>query len=112
MGNIATLYNHPEILYYAPNVASASTVTAFTPQHGGKIRLLSWHVTVTTAGTIQFVSATAGAISGAMSMAASIGYGQAADFGLMETVAGEALQVTLGGAGANLRGYLVAIEVY
>ncbi len=103
MGNMQLLYNQPQPKYVGLDSGAVTEGTLVAAVAGKRIRVLAWYCAPIAASTLEFLSGTT-ALTGAMSLSASIGYGDSADFGLFETEPGEALAWTVG---ASARGYLV-----
>jgi len=90
----------------AISAASSGANTVVAAQTGKQIRVLAYTVVAAAAVDATWKSAST-AISGVMSLAANGGIAQPfTEVGCMQTVAGEALVLTLGGA-VQVSGYLV-----
>ena len=96
---ITGLDSGPFFAKAAPIAEDTTTVVAAVT--GKKIRVLSYTIQgVTLAGTAVFTSA-ATAISGVIATVVLVPFGESNPYGLFETVAGEALRVTMATATAT-----------
>lgn len=85
-----------------------NTVVAAVP--GKQIRLVQSTIGASVAGSIQWKSGT-NAKSGALPLAVNAPVVEFCDSGIVETNQGEALVLTVAGAGATVHGHIAYVEV-